>query len=208
MDNMLVDCQHCEAKVDAKVIASYDDYDEDEGMAGRYHFLSCPRCSRPFIMLQVDYGPGWDEPTRIYPPKEIGLNLNIPSSIRFAYEEARICFKSKAYTATAIMCRKTLEGIADEHNIKTHNLASALQEMKEKGIIEKKLFDWADMLRISGNEAAHGVKTTISQQDAKDILEFTNALIEYIFTFQERFTKFQERRNRVNAPAQPTASSD
>jgi len=53
-----------------------------------------------------------------------------------AYSEAHACFKAKAYTATAIMCRKTLEGIADENKITVRNLATALKEMKDKGIIE------------------------------------------------------------------------
>jgi hypothetical protein len=191
---MLVECPNCEATVDGKILASYENFDEEAGLAGKYLFLRCPVCERALLTLQVDFGGGWDEPTRIYPPREGRLNPNIPSSIRLAYEEARTCYKSKAYTATAIMCRKTLEGIADEQNITAKNLALALKEMRDKRIIENRLFDWADMLRISGNEAAHGVKTTINPQDAKDILEFTNALIEYIFTFQERFTQFQERR--------------
>jgi hypothetical protein len=131
----------------------------------------------------------------------MGISLAIPGSIRLAYEEARTCFRAKAYTATAIMCRKTLEGIAEEHKVTIRNLASALKEMKDKGVIESRLYEWADALRISGNEAAHGVSTSISPQDAKDILEFTNALLEYVFTFQERFKQFKERRGISKAAA-------
>jgi hypothetical protein len=203
---MLVECRNCEAIVDGEVVASYEDYEEASGMTGKYSFLKCPRCSRPFIMLQVDSEPGWSEPQRLYPPREMGLSSTIPPSIRLAYEEARTCFNAKAYTAAAIMCRKTLEGIADEHKIIGRNLASAIKEMKDKGIIESKLYEWADMLRISGNEAAHGVNATISSQDAKDILEFTNALLEYIFTFQDKFAQFQKRRGGLKTAAQPAAT--
>ena len=62
-------------------------------------------------------------------------------------------------------------------------------------IIENRLYEWADALRISGNEAAHGVKLQISQKDAKDILEFTHALLEYVFTFQEKFDQFKSRQS-------------
>jgi len=169
-------------------------------MTGKYSFLSCPRCSRPFIVLQTDDGSSfdssnWSDPSRLYPPIEMGVSLAIPNSLRLAYDEARSCFRAKAYTATAIMCRKTLEGIADENKIAARNLASALKEMKDKGIIENRLYEWADALRISGNEAAHGVNSRISSQDAKDILEFTHALLEYVFTFQEKFEQFKKRRN-------------
>ena len=196
---MLVECQNCEAIVDGKVIASYQDYEQESDMTGKYSFLSCPKCARPFIMLQVEDGPDGGEPTRIYPPRDTGISLAIPTSIRSTYEEARTCFRTKAYTATAIMCRKTLEGIAEVHGIKVQNLASALKEMKDKGIIESRLYEWADALRISGNEAAHGVSTKISSQDSKDILEFTIALLEYVFTFRDRFEQFKKRRDNQNS---------
>jgi hypothetical protein len=92
------------------------------------------------------------------------------------------------------MCRKTLEGICEAHKITSRNLATSLKEMKDQGIIENRLFEWADALRISGNEAAHSVTVSISAQDARDILEFTNALLEYVFTFQDKFEEFKKRR--------------
>ena len=151
-------------------------------------------------MLEVDdsfgyEGGNWSEPKRLYPPMETGVSQAIPISLRLAYAEARSCFRAKAYTATAIMCRKILEGIAEENKITVRNLAAALKEMKEKGIIENRLYEWADTLRISGNEAAHGVNLQVSQQDAKDILEFTQALLEYVFTFQEKFEQFKKRQS-------------
>ncbi len=99
------------------------------------------------------------------------------------------------------MCRKTLEGIVDEKKIVAKNLAAALKEMKENGIIENRLYEWADILRITGNEAAHEVNVHLSQQDARDILEFTHALLEYIFTFQEKFNQFQNRQSRSKTAA-------
>ena len=92
------------------------------------------------------------------------------------------------------MCRKTLEGICVEHGIKGNNLVKSLKELKDKGIIENRLYEWADTLRISGNEAAHDVKVTISPEDARDVLEFTNALLEYMFTFRDKFEQFKQRR--------------
>jgi hypothetical protein len=197
---MLVECENCQAIVDGEVIANYTDYEAETDMTGRYSFLKCPRCSRPFIVLQIDdgsqlEGENWDEPKRLYPPVEMSVSPAIPSSLRSAYDEARACFRAKAYTATAIMCRKTLEGIADEKGISTRSLVQDLKEMRDKGIIENRLYEWADALRISGNEAAHGVNSRILPQDAKDILEFTHALLEYVFTFQERFEQFKERRS-------------
>jgi hypothetical protein len=42
------------------------------------------------------------------------------------------------------------------------------------------------------------VNVTIAVQDASDIVDFTRALIEYVFTFQERFEAFRSRRAAKN----------
>ena len=110
---MIVECSDCGAVVDGEVIADYVDYETETAMTGKYSFLKCPKCSNPFIVLQISDGSHWDEttwdePKRLYPPIEMGISSSIPSSLRSAYEEARTCFRAKAYTATVIMCRKTL----------------------------------------------------------------------------------------------------
>jgi hypothetical protein len=196
---MLVECPDCAAYVDGELISEYIDSDDPSGTVGMYSFLKCPRCRRPFILLQIDDGPGWEAPRRLYPPVELAVSRAIPDTLRSDYLEARACFRAKAYTATAIMCRKTLEGIAEENGITGRNLATALVQMKDKGIIENRLFEWADALRISGNEAAHGANSQISAQDASDVLEFTHALLEYVFTFQEKFLEFKNRQKRLEA---------
>ena len=193
---MLVECSDCGAIVDGIFIAEYDHV--ENGISGTYTFLKCPKCEGPFVMLYVFDEDPFGPPEKIYPSPIMGLSPAVPGSIQLAYNEARACLRAKAYTATAIMCRKTLEGIANEHKVTSHNLVGALKEMRDKGIIENRLYEWADALRMSGNEAAHDVNITVSQQDAKDILEFTNALLEYVFTFRDKFEKWKARRELRN----------
>jgi hypothetical protein len=91
------------------------------------------------------------------------------------------------------MCRKTLEGICGAHGIQERSLKASIAQLKEKGIIEHKLFEWADALRNFGNDAAHDVAVTVGPQDAGDMIDFTHALLEYVFTIQERFEAFKTR---------------
>lgn len=186
---MILECKKCEALVNAELVASYD-YQSDTWGSGKFSLLKCPRCEGPFLTDEDS----WFGLIPMYPPTDSHVNPNLPSPLKSAYTEAKSCFKSKAYTATALMCRKTLEGICVEHGAKGHNLVSSLKELKDKGVIESRLYEWADALRISGNEAAHDVNVTISPEDARDILEFTNALLEYVFTFRDKFEDFKNRR--------------
>jgi Domain of unknown function (DUF4145) len=199
---MLLECSTCSATVEAQEIASYLDDDESNNCIpgpGKWTFARCPRCTLPLLAVQYDFGDGHDAdwPTRVYPPRDRQLGMSVPKSIRIAFDEATVCFKAKAYTASAIMCRKTLEGLCDEHGVKEKNLSLSLKKLKEAGVIEARIFEWAEALRTLGNEAAHGVSSAISLQDAKDILEFTEALAEYVFTYRDKFESFQKRLDRT-----------
>jgi hypothetical protein len=191
---MIAECTDCGAIVNGEEVASFVDDQDESGVFGRYTFLKCPKCRRPLVMLQIDDGAGWELPQRIYPPQDSISIGSIPIPIATTYAEARTCFRAKAYTATAIMCRKTLEGLAVEHGVTGRSLVNALKEMRDKGIIESRLYEWADALRVSGNEAAHGTGAMTSAQDARDILEFTHALLEYVFTFRDKFEKWKARK--------------
>lgn len=194
---MILECKRCEAMVNCEVLFSFKEHFENEPPS-KWTFCKCPRCHFPMLAEQEDYGGGWDEPTRLYPPADKQLGRSVPILIREAYSEATSCLKAKAFTASAIMCRKTLEGLCAEHGVKERNLAQSLKALKAKGLIDGALVEWAEALRNFGNEAAHDVKITISAQDARDIIAFTEALIEYVFTFRDQFARFQERRKKTS----------
>jgi len=195
---MLVECKDCNVFVDSEVIAEYEHFYEESLVQVKFFFLKCPKCFSPLLMNQVNYvddGDGWGDTHRLYPPIDANINRAIPNNLQLIYGEALVCFKAKAYTATAIMCRKTLQGIADKNKVTNCNLAKALEKMKNTGIIENRFYEWATALRLLGNDAAHDTESQVTHQDAKDILDFTHALLEYLFSFQEKLEQFKKRQN-------------
>ncbi len=194
---ILIDCTTCQALVDAKVMGGYDAYDEEAGYY-KFLFLKCPKCDNPMLAEQELYGGDeWSEPSRLYPP-HVRANPTLPAPIRGMFDEVLACLRAKAYTATVLMCRKVLEGVCRAHGA-TGGLSSALQELKEKGVIESRLYEWADELRLSGNAAAHDVAVSTPAEDAKDIVDFTNAILEYTFTFRDKFEAFKRRRQETES---------
>jgi hypothetical protein len=85
------------------------------------------------------------------------------------------------------MCRKSLEGICLEQDVKSGTLAAKLSKLKDLGVIDTRFFEWTVELRTMGNEAAHDPNFAASREDAVDTLEFTEALIEYVFTYRHKF---------------------
>jgi hypothetical protein len=206
----LVDCPECESTVAAEVLHTLDVEDPPWALRARYCFLACPRCRSALLTTQSDDGPGWDAPVRVFPPRDSGLGWAVPERIRHAFDEARACFGAKAYTAAAIMCRKATEGLCADKRASGRALTERLRALKEDGVVDARLYAWADELRIWGNEAAHDVGVSISEVDAADLLEFTRALMEYVYTFGNRFDEFRARRRGVrtaNRDGQPEANA-
>jgi hypothetical protein len=194
---MLLDCVHCHAVMDMIVLHEYAAGGED-GPVFQFSLLKCPRCNTPSLTQRMEsfHDNEWDLPERLYPAPEAALSPNLPKPIRDAFEEARACARAGAHTAAAIMCRKTLEGICAQHGHRGVNLAKSLASMRDAGIIENRLFEWADALRMYGNPP-HDVDVTVPAQDARDLLEFGHALIEYVFTYRDKFEAFRARRGAL-----------
>ena len=68
--------------------------------------------------------------------------------------------------------------------------------MHNENEIDDRLFEWATALRVSGNEAAHGVDIIFEKQDAVDIMDFTEAIADYLFTYKIKLEEFQGRQQK------------
>ena len=77
--------------------------------------------------------------------------------------------------------------------MKEKNLALSIKKLKEDGIINDQLYDWADQLRLAGNKAAHNIAKNVESLDAKDILDFTIAILDFTYSFKDKFDKFKNR---------------
>ena len=199
---MNVECLACSALVAGVSVASFSRWDDDEHVKYRYEFLRCPECGEPLLVAQMEIGPDeWDTPHRLYPSPPVTADPSWPASARSAYLEAENCFqRAKAFNATAVMCRRALEFVCAECGVTSHPLARALQDMKSGGLIDDRLLDWAQALRAIGNVGAHANQDAVSPEDARDVLEFSRAVMDYVFTYQKRFEAFKARRAPKTKP--------
>ncbi|MBG1263299.1 DUF4145 domain-containing protein [Nostoc commune] len=219
---MILNCLNCKALVDAQEISNYkNDITDAENYQTtsygnellstyeEYTLLKCPSCFKPFLnrfIYDNEYGYEFGKLITLYPVSNKIINSEVPISIKKAFDEALCCFENKIFTACVIMCRKAIEGVCKEYKIEKGNLKDKLILMKKEGIIDQNIFDWADALRLSGNDAAHDLDVTFSLEDAEDIIEFTYAIIEYVFTYREKFILFIERKKSKNSL--PTHDTD
>jgi hypothetical protein len=147
------------------------------------------------LFLQEDYGQGMDDPWRLYPAQARRMSDAVPEALREDHDEATRCLAIKAYRASAVMARRIVEGICIDQGYKTGVLQKRLATMRDDGKIDKRLFEWADALRVLGNDGAHAGNMPISRNDAHEVMALVEALLDYLYVFQARFEEFLRNRD-------------
>jgi len=178
--------------------------EEDEAIIveppSEYALLQCDKCHGVSMQLREDYGEGFDgddDPWIVF-PEQRRLSWEIPGPLRLEFDEARKCFGAKAYKATVVIVRRVLEGACQENNVQERTLVRSLEKMKANGLIDATIAEWADALRVLGNEGAHYTGKQVPRADAEDALAFAEALLDHIYVLRKRFEEFANRRAAQN----------
>ena len=205
-------CQECNIQVEAKIICSgsggfsSDAINPIDEVDSEYHgdvyvVALCRRCNAPFLIKKSLYGiPAEFETVTdeiiLYPNVSRLPAKGIPDPVYRAYEQALKCFSASSYEASALMCRRCLEALCKFNSAHGGTLHARLDSLSKSGLIDKRLAEWAHGIRAIGNEAAHDTDTELTKDDARDALDFTEALLLYIFALNARFSAFQKRRRK------------
>ena len=203
-------CPECNVQVEARVVGQettastseavpYDEICHTPHAITITTFAVCPNCQQPFLIEdrfieipgEVTLPQGR---TILHPTKRSFEHDGVPETIIRAHQHAAHAYSVGLYEPCVIMCRKALEGITEELGASDRNLFGRIRSLRDSGQINGKLAEWADGLRLIGNDAAHDLQIQLGQQDARDSLEFLEALLAYTFTLTRRFEEFQARR--------------
>lgn len=203
-------CPTCNMQVVTRVIAqgyggfnssainTLDEVDAD--YHGDHYFVSlCTKCTSPFLVKRSLFGiPGEFETITqesVLFPVESRLPLGkVPDPVKRAYEQAHRSYSASLYEPSALMCRRCLEALCKSLDAKGKNLQDKLDSLNASGYVDSRLTEWAHGVRLLGNEAAHDTDVIVTKDDAKDVLDFTEALLLYVFLLNQRFSEFKQRR--------------
>ena len=198
---MIIECPYCESKVDAKILAEREYPPDDERDSYKVSFLECAVCKTALVagqdLIQTDFNEwAWADASRLWPQPTGHLHFSIPRLARVSLQEAKKCFSAQAYAASVVMCGRAIEAVCVEHKTKAKTLAAGLRELRDRKIIDQRLFDWGDALRAQRNIGAHATEEDISHEDARDVLDFAVAICEYVFVLSEKYEEFQARQRK------------
>jgi hypothetical protein len=197
-------CPTCNSIVETGVIFSYTydvTYTDELQNEGTLITLSkCLNCEKPILteeQFQNIEEYSWNNnKIQLYPCTDNIALKNAPEIVINPYKEATKCYHAQAYDACVIMCRKGIEAICKDKGETQGTLAKKIKNLKDKKILEETLYCWTDELRLIGNDGAHSHDQIIIQQDAKDSLDFFDALITYLYHLVDQYNKLKARRKK------------
>lgn len=97
------------------------------------------------------------------------------------------------------MVGRTLEGLAVAQTGSRTMLAKGLKELRDQGMISDEMASWGDELRYLRNIAAHPSDQAVTEQDAREALDFLEAIVETIYVLRVRFETMKARRKGAEA---------
>jgi hypothetical protein len=137
----------------------------------------CPHCTRATSFHNAVQLPG------VRPGAVVA---NVPPDIEKAYNEARDCMASSAFTAAAMLCRKILMHIAVEKGATAgESFKSYVDFLAKAGYVPPGGKEWVDHIRDKGNEMNHEL-VFASEAEANDVLGFVEMLLKFIYEFPSR----------------------
>ena len=110
-----------------------------------------------------------------------------------------------------LFTREEKKAIREGTSKKRLMLGNGIKQLREKDLIDDRLYDWSQHLHAFRNLAAHpdmeGV--SITREDAEDLQVFVYAIVEYIYDLADRYDEFkrrQESREKAKAKSKTVSA--
>ena len=194
LNEITIDCPHCAVRVRTEAKSWVGDADE-----GAYFLVACPSCQSPLFGTSVTYQDEnnhwrWDTAERLWPtPSVADVGPSIPEAARRDIRDAQKCLSHGIYSAAAVLCGRAIERLIKE-KAGANMIGKGLSQLKAKGVIDERLYSWAEPLRKERNIGAHASDEDTTKENAQDIIDFTIAIFDYVYTLSEKYEKYLARK--------------
>ncbi len=189
-------CRDCnEARV-FQVVHVHARLLEGADIPEEFTYAVCKACDGPVILVREDAGGGFDEDSysQVYPPRKRLLTYAVPHAVRGSYDEAVRCEDAGAWTAAGAMVGRALEAVCRDFDPAAKTIYDGLHSMLADGVVSQELYDWGNGLRVVRNTSAHPGPERVSADDARNALDFLQALLSILYDLRVRFEEWQQSR--------------
>lgn len=218
----IIDCHICKAKVAALETGRAERggwiEDASEPYGEKLLVGKCPSCSALLAgeSTQISFegydsdDDRWTDVVRVFPkPPKAFSSYRIPRVVKDSLLEADRSLQANANIAACVMFGRALEALCRDvlqepavsptasgeptKPKKKLMLGEGINKLRDKKIIDDRLYNWSQQLQAFRNLAAHPEDISISREDAEDLQTFVYAIVEYIYDLADRYDEFKAR---------------
>ena len=124
-------------------------------------------------------------------------NTAVPAPLAEDYIEGVECLSIGKNKAAACMFRRSLQQVMLEKQAKGNRLVDQIRSLAQVGTIPQEIADWADEIRLWGNEGAHPSNDgldTISNDEALELKDFVERLFEWVYIMPDKVAQSKSAR--------------
>lgn len=223
MSELVADCPRCKAaQITFDILAATKTRTEWNWQQWYEAYCCCRQCRRGTIFQVAQREPRVLPPQGLVATKGVSMNNfvtiegyvslkdvasvappeHLPPDINAAFKEGATCLAVNCYNAAAAMFRLCVDIATqsmlpatddDGPNAKIRrSLGLRLDWLFENGRLPAELHNLSTCIKEDGNDGAH--EGSLSKEDAEDLLDFTEALLERLYTEPERLRLAELRR--------------
>ena len=196
-------CRHCGNKT---VFEKYGAYSYDYHLPSGYEvevtewvLLKCLSCSMPTLQQNTLYAgllyKKWPTMTDILYPSAKTPLTNLPPVIEKRYQAA-LKVRNIEPSACAVLIGRTLEAICKHEKAAGRTLADKIDTLLNSNRIPKTLAEMAGQLRHIRNLGAHDAEDEVTEEDVPIILDFLEAILEYLYVAPAKIEALRTRLER------------
>lgn len=191
--------------------AVIDENYHDGQVITTWRILECQWCKRPTLEeIETDYSfkmddvYGWMEPvsykiTILYPEdKPVKAPLtDLPEMIEKKYL-ATLKMQNVEPSACAVLAGRALEAICNYEKATGKTLSDKLNNLVGSDRIPRTLAEMAHQLRQIRNLGAHDAEDEVTEEDVPLILDFLEAILEYLYIAPAKIAAVQRRLKKTS----------
>jgi len=165
-----------------------------------WEVFECVTCSKPTLIEDDMVLDSADLPELLneivlYPSVDTPLT-NLPEKIEKAYAAA-IKVKNIEPNACAVLVGRTLEAACNHEEAQGTTLAQKLNHLAQNGRIPNTLAEMARQLKELHNLGAHDAEDEVTEEDVPIILDFLEAILEYLYVAPAKIEAVRARLRRA-----------
>jgi hypothetical protein len=121
---------------------------------------------------------------------------NWPEGMKRFWVQAHHSLSNENWDAANLMARSAVQFVVRERGAVDAKLKVQINDLVTKGVLHPLMKDWADEVRLLANESAHPaapVPAEVTPQDAKDIVNFLDLLLLYLYDLPKQIEDYRQR---------------